>query len=677
MTPTEAVEPEPLDGEVRDAEDTAERLSAMFQPLRDCQERATAEGQWTAIYRAYMGWKPAQSPYRINYVIREIFRQIETLKPQIARQFFGGDRLFKYLALNEDGVQFAEGATEVVNLQVRRYHILEELQQWLDMALLYGTAYTTYGWRTFRKVTRKITPLNLPTGGKPEWKRTSEERVWDAPYVDFLKPWEVYTHPHVENIQDAPAVFVVKLVSVDDLKTLVREGYLDADAVKKAMEEGDAGAGSATLQLYRGRLNATSYDGRLDEGPEGERPHLLTICWTNDGWEYALLNDLSLVRATRTEGQGIPLIALRNYPQPGEAWGLGEPLAILEDQKMLNDVTSMYADTIHFVLNPMWKVKNGAVQNWNTTTFKPGGKVVVTNMDDVEPLSVPPVNMDLQSVTGFLRNNMKLGTGLTDELGGTGSQQRTATGLARLQDAAGARMEHKTRLFLRPFEQVYEALYVLNQEHLKEEVATRLLGPDGKYAFRNFGPEVFQGPVDVEVELGNMAESDMEAAQRWQLAYRMVGQDPLVNREALLEKMFRSMGVKRPRMLLASSVTAEQDVLEEVERLYATGLMPDPKPSDNHKVHSQIHSMDMQTPRFQQLAMQAPFAAELAAKHNGVHQAYLQAQQQAMQQAEQTQTTPGGPGALVPEANQRAEERFDMSGMGAMSEGTVEGGMAA
>lgn len=662
-------------GELADQKDrdaTVTKLMDLRTAYGNDEKRAEVENEWLAIERAYLGLKPPGSPFRIQYSVMEIFRQIETLKPQMHQQFFGQERRFKYAPRHPGAEGKCEAATAIVHDQIERRDIDEQYEMWLDAALMYGTSYITQGWRTYRNKKRtilKVHDANDTT--KTAWERTSADRVEPGPYCEFLKPWEVYSHPYVEHAKDSPAVFVEQVVSSSFLKTCAREGWLDAEAVEKAVEDG----GSTINKIYQ----SASMEGNraLDTDSEGDDAmHVMLTCWTNDsggGHEYVILNEKTLCRAMPLPDGNIPILDLRNYPQAGLHHGIGEPLIILDEQRMLNDFMSMYVEGEHYTSVPMFVCSAEGAKALNAASFQPGGKIILPNMtqangaNHIYPLPTSPKGGDLTAVSGTIRNNMKLSTGLNDQISGTGPSGGTATVHVRLQDAAGVRLQHKARTFSKPFKRAYRWLYELNAEHLSEKVAIRMEGEDGKYAFDSYDPDVFAADIDVEIELANQLESQPEIVNKWQQSIKLVGADPLINRQLLYERMFRGMGEKKPKIFINNPATAQTDALKENQCFMAYGAAPDPNPADNHIAHWQIHNLQKNSPEFAVIAQAYPAWAAALDQHMAIHADYIQTMQQ--QQA-QMQQAPMGPqeqqvSPVNAAANARTEGMFDNGATGA------------
>lgn len=643
-------------------EDTCAELVEIYKGYKDHPKRQEIERIWKMIYRMYMGYKGPG----VEYSIREVFRQIETLEPAIMGQLLGSDPLFNLTSHAEGGEDAAAAAQHLMHYQLKNCdsgRSLRAMEMWVSVAVKYGTAYATYGWQTYRHKQYKRQHSHDVDTGKNVWDKTSEEKLVEAPYVECLYPWDVYCDPYCEDAKQSPVAFARKKVSVGFLKTLVREGYLDAEAVEEAVKSEPTGP---VLQ------DNHPDDRRTDVGTctDGTSVHEMLIAWTNDGWEYVIIDETTMVRGRRLWQSEMPLVTLRNYPQPGEHFGIPEPLIIADEQKLLNDMTTLYVKGYHYTMMPMFKVKRGKKKDLQNTKFQPGGFMEVDDPMDVVPFDANPTVLSMPEHIGFIRNNMQMGTGVTGELAGTGSSAKTATAHVRLQDAAGERIKHKVRLFGPHLRELYKCLYQLNQANLEEEQLLRMVGPEGKPILKKYSPQDFDQYVDVDIDLGNMGETSMEKVQKMMQAYQMVGQDPLVDRQPILDAIFRGLGFKRPMMLRASPVNGKDDQLYEISQLQIGQVMPEVRAADDHQTHLQVLQMFMQSPTFLNANEAVKFST---ISHFNMHMAYYQKMMMAQQQAAQSQTMMmGGPeNAVAGEANARTEAEFNNAQAGASQQGQV------
>lgn len=654
-------------------QDTLNRILDAFTSYRNWRI-ANKDNYWRAFYRAYRGIKTnTMSPYKNTMIIRELFRQVETQVPQIAEQLLGQDRNFKFKPRVPEEEEDSLAATEVVARQIGAQGLEKKLYLAIHTTIVYGDCFLQPYWAKFKRTKWKTSVLYDESTGSKRWNRKSTEVLEDSPDADLLPPWMVFAHPDVERIQDSPHTFVRRMVSSDDLKTLVREQMLDADVVEEAINNPAGGQVREILEDNPTAAGTGNYKSSAvyDLNVDTTDMHDLIWDYTNDGMEYAVIDKQYIACARRCPYGRHSLLHMKNYPQVGELYGISELMLIIEDQKILNDIMGMVMDGIHITGNPMFKVQTSSAAEWKRTVFRPGGHVVLEKMDGVEPFVTSPMPVEqTMAFAGWVMQRMKLTTGNTDELAGAGSAQKTATGLVRLQDAAGVRIKNKVKNFFMPtFEEFYQWLFLLNAMYLETEQAVRMVGSDGADVFKRFKPEVFNIDVDVDVELANTMESGPEAAGKWMSMITGFGQDPLINRKTLYDRLFRAMGERKLRPFFASSAEAQKDALKDIQQVMANGYITEAQPGDDHQTHVMVKQMFMATPLFQETAMDRPDWAKALADNVAMHMKYMQEQMAAQEQAAQTQMTPNGPGAVLPEANERAQGMFDMAQMGAQQGG--------
>lgn len=665
---SEATEDMQIDPEVQRVDETgsgntvAERIAERFRTYRDCPQRKEMDRRVLACRRAYLGWKADPEAW----VIREGMRQIETKKPQLSQALTGGDQLFTCQARLEGFEEDAEGAQNIIHDQIQRYGSNLQLQMALNGAIHDGTSYLLPGYRKFKQTRHKMQSMHYREQ-TPWWQRQSSEVIENAPFLEFQPYTDVFTHPFIEEAKNSPGAFVVKSVSPDDCKTLAREGWADPLALEKHFQdnEGSYFGDHMSIDMFGQR----SYDGLFLNSIE-ESTHELIRCYTFDGWEYGVLDRKTLIRAMPSQQGRIPLVTYRNYPMYREHWGIPELMLILDDLRLLNEVTGLYVKSIYYTQNPMWKIKNGQAAAWKGSTFKPGGMIPVDNMDDVAPLEVSASVPALESTAGFIMNQAQRATGCSDEVAGTGSSQKTATGLHLLQTASGARFQFAVKQYSQPFVEAYQWMYDLNAMHLDEVYDMRIQGKDGGNVFKRYTPDVFAPNVDVNIVIG--AATGIEQANAWLNVIKIGNGNPILDMKPIWEKMFRAMGETHVRQFFASSADAPGDALGENEQCQLAGIVAPPKQSDNHQAHIQIHQMFMATPLFATLH---PDAQQRMQGHLAEHMQYMQAQMAAMGQMQQ-QALGQGPGGATPtqqSANGRANAVFGMGQKGADHEGATAG----
>lgn len=653
-------------------EQLVERCRNIFYRYRDDSMRAEMKNLWIGIVRAYLGQKPnrtVQSVYQTIYVLKELFKQFHIVEPLVRKQLLGGDELFEYEAQHPGQEDDMAAATAIVHYQLRKYKIDRELQKAINIALLKGTSYLAPTWRKFVHKQWKPFPLQDPLKDNQEWfKRRVDEVTQGSPWLEFVPPEEVYSDGRVEDCRDSKYCFVQKIVSLAELKTLVREGWIDGKETAKLDPNGSTAAIDATYDKMRAD-GALWYDSGLDAQDE-DPLHELLICWSNSGDEYVLLDPSgsskgTLVRAMPLPKNEIPLLPLRNYSPVGRHWGIPELWPIVEDQRLLNDLTSMWADSVHLDNAGLWYANPDGQKALMGFNFRPGGVIRVNKMDDVRRVETSNVPSQLGENIMMLRQFMQSVTRATDTLGGTAPNVGTATMGTKLQNAASEGIADKVTNFAPIFGEAYQWMYQLNAMYLDKRVKFRVEGTDGTNSFMNVGPNVFGGDPDCRVKLADLLETSPEKVNALMTVSKVVLGNPLVNQSLFLEDLFRALGKKKPKMYLNNPATAQTDAQQEYEDWLGTGAINDPNPNEDVMTHLRLHQTQSGTIEFHSVPdeWQSVFM-----RHIAITAGYVQKMQEAQANS---QMMPQGGGQAPQMGNAQANQSLGVPQTGASQQGEI------
>lgn len=593
--------PPPLDpnyaGTLEQREQATERLMELLRKYKDHRE-SFIEPVWNETWRAYIGTPPADNaPHGSFYHIAEIFRQVEVLKPQLAAQLLPPEP-FKYLPEGDEDIFYykAQAATKLVRKLISRNDLDQELLAWLDNVSLWGTSYLMYGWKQFKRVRRKIAKCVRKEDErlKSAWERKTEETLEEGFSLRWVNHWQVYTDYRCPRLEESPAVFLVEYVTVEELKTMVENGELDEKVVKEAIEAGP-GASREGEDFHDRPEDDRTFDENDHPNPDG----LYSLCtvWTNDGGLYSILQEKYMARAQYNAMGRVPILCLRNYPQPTMHYGWGEPFMLLWDQKLLDDTASQWFDSIKLTNNPMFVVAAAAKKKWEVVGFKAGGAVFPDNVDQIKPLTTPQTTFPIGEAMATLRRNMQLATGNTDEQMGV-TKHRTAGGIKLLQDAAGMRINHKVRWHMPVFKRLWLELYELCARFLEAEFSMRVAGRDGREFVQQYGPDAFEPEIDVKVELPNESEDPVAAQSRALQFYTQTtgSGDPRWKFRPCADVLVRAFKPDaHTSEFYADELEDAKSPLYENDVWRISGTLPEVQPDENHQLHIQLHGAELQT----------------------------------------------------------------------------------
>ncbi len=651
--------------------ETVRRCVETFISYRDCAARKEIEFWWDASHDAYFGFKTRGG--RHNYIKREIFRQCSVEIAQMAKAVFGGDEIFHCEARQEGGDEDAEGATAVLQDAIERYGSDMAIREAVcECRTIYGMGYTEASWQPF--VESKHSGMG---GGKLEsmhgdgkktiWERESNEVIMEAGLIESYPPWDVYSHPNIRDCRKSPMVVIRKGASAGDLKTRIRAGRIDWQATKEAI---DAGGSMATTGANRNPSPVyTKSDLTWLDRDANIHEHLRFL--TLDGWEYEILDQQWLVRAMKIPGGVIPIHGYPRNPHPEKHWGMPLPIVVLEDQKLLNQFLSFWIQSIDAAL-PRYLVDSGLQEQWVNQYVTPGGALFINSNSAVPQVQVLPTNKEapiqLQQNAEYIVQNMQDATGSTREVAGTGSSQKTATGLTRLQDAATELFQDMIRVITPPLKDQLRDFYDIYARNFNSVMELRV---SGKEPFKKYTPQVFMPNVDIKIELGGAA--GIEVARGILEVIKVVGMMPPVNLQPVLDKLWKAMDWKNIKQFRSSTPEIQADVMQQCMLLQATGFIADPQPGDNHQMNVQIKTMFLQT---QQLP---PDAAMRLQNNIAIHMQYLQQMMAAQAQAAQASMGPPNAGASPAgqEGNNKANGMFGMDARGRGQQAPIPQNQAA
>lgn len=636
-----------LDDETR-LRETVRRVYGTFEAYRDCDERLAIEMQWRMIRDQYFAERISNSPF--EYQIRETYRQARTTIANVINVMLPeSEEFFKFTARQPGFDDDAEGATVILQDMLERWGSIEEVRACIENAIIYGTGYTLEAWREYQHTHYKP---QLAFGDQDEeiWERETTEIIQRAACVESVAPWNVYSHPSVQNIKFSPYSFVRRGLSVGDMKTLVREGLADGKAVQEAIK---CGGGQMTSQGNPVRRDDQSFLENDDETFEW------IIAYDRSGYEYWIIEGKHIIRAMVIKNGIIPLTSWQNDPHTDVHWGVGDPLIIMAEQDILNQVASMWVKGLwlslcRFMIKPHMK------DRWDSQTIKPGSYVVMDEAGDVMPIPTNNASFELKTMMEWVIANMQAATGSTKEIGGT-TNESTATAVVTLKQSASVRFQDKIRLFVPRMKEMLRGLYDICARHEQDEYDFRIAGAEGGKVWKHYNPEVFTPNVDVKVELGSLAgpESIMQLLELLKAA--MTG--TVINPVELWREILKGMGLKNVKRFFTDSPNQQGNALKECEMLQTTGIIADPKPTDDHQTHLAIHSMVLMQVGQQ---LHPDWSARLQA-HIAIHQAYINQMMQAQAQMSLMAPTDEGNQAtpIGNVANNRANATLNMGARGA------------
>lgn len=632
-----------------------ERLVALYRDYKECPARKAAERRWNLEYKLLMRWKETTDPDEI--VFGEIFRETETLVPQF--RGLGDD--FVYKARVPGGEKLAKASTAIVKDQWQRYGSDVENRAYKKNMVQFGNSYAVMTWSAFKRVARKVKRMYGPDL-EDSWDREINEVVEEGPRMRHVQMWNVITHPKVLKCADSPAVFIVEGMSPMGMETEVRNGVIDNDAAKEAIKDMQG-------QFSESSLGDDTGDDFLIQHAD-DALHEYMTCYTADGWMFTVCDQKFLLSAVKLPGGRIPIVNSQLYPMADDHYSEGLPSKLASMQRFVNQLATYQIKQSGYAAQPILKTKIGTSteKEWRNRILRPGQNLPVEKMEDAEWMEFPAgILPSLQNTIGFMQMTQKDMTGVNDLLSGQGPNQGTATLGVSLLKQATDRISYMVDGLVPDYRIIKQWMYNLDAYYLDKEYAVRVAGPDGEEFVQQYTPDVFEPDVDQQILLGTA--TGPEQVNMAIGIFKTVAGTPGINMLPVADKIFEAADW-RPEDFHLGGPNQQGNALAEQTQLEVNGLMAEPKPTDDHMTHIQIHQMFMATPKFMSLH---PEWQETMKKHLATHMSFLQQQQTAMGAQAQApnpemgggQGPGGGETPVQEQANDRANGMFNMGDVGA------------
>ncbi|MCD6674854.1 MAG: hypothetical protein LT106_18630 [Burkholderiaceae bacterium] len=455
-----------------------ERAEALADDRALQQERAQA----LRIYRGD-NTNPAEEG-RSQYVARDAYDVVETVKPQLLKLFLSGDEVVRFNPVGPEDVEQAKLETEFVNyIALQRNNAFELFDGWIHDGLVQRNGYVLAYWDDAEQVDREDyehlsdeeLALLVQSGGEvveheltDEGHRVVIERRRGFPCVRYqnLAPEKVRVSHQHNRVTLADCDFVER-IEEKTLAQLRDEGFDVPDDLN------DGGEGDADYE------QSVREDGSWDDD-EGADPSMRRVrvreCWIRtalySGGKRAELRHVILVGTTILLNEPcdlIPVVGWSPAPLPHQHNGL----SMVDEAKDLQDVKTALTrgalDSVYLSLNGRHAIDTERVNLDDMLVSRPGGIVRVQGDPGsaIVPLtSVPTQSIALQAIEYFdqVRESR---TGITRYTSGLdpNALNKTATGIMQLQAASMARVELKARRFAEAVKDLFLVTHALTLKH--------------------------------------------------------------------------------------------------------------------------------------------------------------------------------------------------------------------
>lgn len=507
------------------------------------------------VYRASApprGAEPWQSKLRVKY-------GMQVIDTALVNIISGEPRVIVRPRGPEDEMS-AKGMQAVLDYYVRQDHLVERRPVFAQSGLIFGAAAAKNHWlyREGQRVQRNFNHDPL-TGRILQGQEKVKVVERDGPTFEPLNIYYTFWDPNAADVDKAQYVSLDFWVSPEELymnRFDPESGFGLYHNVDEVLKQGDRGA----------RQPEQTAQERMLGGSENKRKglvHLRETWWRNKGeiWVTVVGNGSVLMRNQPSpfwHGQ-IPIVIAQPRPDLHEMQGIAETELVDHIQEALHTLQNMTVDNLHMTVMRGVTYREGGVTDPNSLVLKPRFKWAVVDHDDIRPFEVQPLSSDVFSERQRLQGDLQLVTGINAYVSGGGADnagvdQNTATGVTALQEVASRLLRFKAgQLHYKGYQRSFEQWGAMTQQFLDTNIATKIIGQDGKEQWVEVGPQDVAGNFDFILEGSEESLSkQQERSEAVQFANAMFPyvQLGVVDPKPLVERVGAAFNVPNPEALL-------------------------------------------------------------------------------------------------------------------------------
>lgn len=502
---------------------------------------------WEDCFKAYNAIRTRRGYSGVaDDFIPEIFSIVESLKAAIA----GSKPKFKYMPLDEEQEQDTETLNALVDYYWSLNNMTEKLLNWVGDMIIYGNGIFMVSWEENKPVIHHI-PLSDffvdPTAihiNRPEErgyaKYAGYRYLTSLEQLKAKKMFDVETGEMVNMYKNLDLVTEGSLGDADDKtrKEQLLGSTLGKDAAKHQVE---------IIEYYTARKKIIIANRSVvifeSDNPFQRKEKTQKEIYLVDGEPVESERVIPGIKGF------LPFAILRNYTDSNLFFARGDVEVLIPIQEALNDTSSQKRDNLAYALNNMWQIdprfKHLAeqIESMPGAVFPiPKGALTAIEKQDMSPAA----DTEIARLTQAMR------TASAADAAVQGVSQKfsrtTATEIAAQLNQASTRFTTKIQnLEDEGFAQLARIIYKCIQIFVTTELAVRITGKSG-VTWKDFNPERFTGEYQPRVILEATAKAEAgQMAQATQVIAQFGMNNPLVNQEALLRKIFTSLLPDAPK----------------------------------------------------------------------------------------------------------------------------------
>jgi len=378
-------------------------------------------------HEKYMQYQPPlkkdDPPNTPNHVSAKPFSVVELA---IAKQRSAiipqniNDPILRVLPRMPEDIEGAKNNELLLDYYTRLARLRAKLSVWLRSYNKYGVAPARIFWRTLtRKVTQNpeepiILPLgdNITIGIRQIEKFRGEHTIYDAPDFEPVSIDDWFPDPAASSYDEFGQNWVIIRYYVQKRELLKLNDTFDVALIDKEIRDDELPPARSSDELED--LNIREVGSRFDQ-PESQKG-LVELLELYDGDSLiTIANRKVSIRPDDINPYNhgrISVVCPSRIKEAGKALGMGQIEPIHATVEAIISLRNSRSKNVNLSINKMWKVIKDAGIDVRQLRSIPGGRIDVTDMDDIDSFEFPDVTANAYQEEVILNNDIDLATGL-------------------------------------------------------------------------------------------------------------------------------------------------------------------------------------------------------------------------------------------------------------------------
>jgi len=502
---------------------------------------------WDDCFKAYNGIRTRRGYSGVaDDFVPETFSIVESLKASIA----GTKPKFKYLPLTEEQNQDTTTLNALVDFYWAQNNMTEKLLNWVGDMIIYGNGVFSVSWEKNQPLIQHV-PLSDffvdPTA-------THMNRPEEPGYPRYAG------HRYLTSLAQLKAA---KMVDPDSGELVSMYKNLDAVTESSQTDDDDKSRKESFLgstlgkDAQKSQVEVIVYFTQRKKIVVANRG---TVIFNEDTPFYRkqemvdteAMMDGKLIKTKKLvpEIQGfLPYAILRNYTDSNLFFARGDVEVILPTQEAMNDTASQKRDNVAYTLNNMWQIDPRFKHLAEQIESMPGAIFPIPK-GALTPIEKQDISPSADGEITRLQQTMRTATAADAAVQGVAQKfsRTTATEVAAQLNQASTRFTTKVQnLEDEGFAQLARIIYKMIRIFVDTTLAVRIVGNEG-ITWKDYNPKDYIGEYQPRVVLEATARAEaQQMAQAMQVAAQFSLNNPLVNQQAFLRKMYEALFPDMPK----------------------------------------------------------------------------------------------------------------------------------